>query len=135
MDGNLNANRYIELLGNNLIHNLNEMLPQGGFFQHDNAPIHTAGVTRQWLFEHDIAIYPWPAVSPDMNPIENVWARMETILQRNYEIPQNAEELYNTLRFIWNDIMANQNYRQSLVQSMIERVHSLHEASGGYTSY
>ena len=42
----------------------------------DNAPPHRAIITKDFLADANIPILPWPAVSPDLNPIENVWAAL-----------------------------------------------------------
>jgi len=39
---------------------------------HDNARPHTARVTRQFLQRNGIETLQWPAMSPDMNPIEHL---------------------------------------------------------------
>ncbi len=43
------------------------------FFQHDNARPHTASITTSWLRRRRIRVLKWPACSPDLSPIENIW--------------------------------------------------------------
>ena len=47
---------------------------------HDNDCKHTSGLIKDWLKRKMIETLPWPPYSPDFNPIENLWDKLE---QRN----------------------------------------------------
>lgn len=67
-----NANVYVELLDEVMLPTVRNVYPESDFpeidFIRDNCPINTARVTRH----QDIKSIPWPAMSPDLNPIENL---------------------------------------------------------------
>ncbi|KAE9045847.1 hypothetical protein PR001_g4799 [Phytophthora rubi] len=43
-------------------------------FQQDNASIHTSRETMAFFEEQEVSVMDWPARSPNLNPIENLWS-------------------------------------------------------------
>ena len=101
-------------------------------FMHDNAPPHRANVTKQFLVDENVPTMDWPAVSPDMNPIENVWSHMKRQLKKR-NFPQNPDALFATLSDIWDEL--TEDYIQNLTQLMRRRVRALQQANGSHTKY
>lgn len=75
---------------------------------------------------------PWPGNSPDLNPIENVWA----ILKRKVcqKKPTTIQELKEIIEYTWyNDI--SMDFIRKVYESMPHRVESVIRARGGPTRY
>ena len=41
-------------------------------FQQDNAPIHVSRHSKAFFSDKNVVLMDWPALSPDLNPIENL---------------------------------------------------------------
>lgn len=71
-------------------------------FMQDNAPSHASKYSTAWLASKglkDAWIMTWPPSSPDLNPIENLWA----LLKR--EIYSDGRQ-YTFLNSIWEAVVA-----------------------------
>ena len=128
--GNLNAQRYINILNNTMLPFLRNNAP--GIFQHDNARPHTARVTRDFLAQNNVNVLPWPAVSPDLNPIEHIWDELGRRCRSNHII-NNVADLENALQVEWQRIP--NNVIQRYVHSMRRRLLKCIQVHGGHTGY
>ena len=80
----LNAQAYVEMLEARGIHNFLHWCGDNSLFQQDGAPCHTAASTMRWFRERGVRVLQnWPANSPDLSPVEQIWAIVKRyILQR-----------------------------------------------------
>ena len=78
LDRTLNGQSYIEDILQSVvvpfIRDEQQEYNRNVIFQQDNSPVHKSNAVKNYLHEQSVSVLPWPAVSPDMNPIENVWA-------------------------------------------------------------
>jgi hypothetical protein len=131
--GTMTSGRYVETLEVNLIPYL-DMQPLASIpvFQHDNAPSHTAMETRAFLQENAVEVLEWPPYSPDLNPIENLWAVLKNKLRED-NITSRVD-LLNKAQEIWNGAFIR-TVCERLVASMPRRLKECIKNQGGYTRY
>ena len=88
----MNAAKYPDMLETKLIRSAWSFFGEGNWiFQDDNAPCHRAKLVKKWVQTHRVHQMDWPARFPDLNPIENLWHRIDIIITK--EEPINKREL------------------------------------------
>ena len=105
----------------------------GFLFVHDNARAHSAAVTRDFLRGDDIEVMEWPAISPDLNPIENLWDLLDRKVRNRQHAPQTLQELGDALKEEWENIP--QGEIQNFIESMPRRCQAVIQCRGGHTQY
>lgn len=102
-------------------------------FQDDNARCHRARIVTDYLQQQNITTLPWPALSPDLSPIEHVWDMLGQRLRQRQQPPANVQELAAALQQEWNNVPQNDLGR--LVRSMPRRIRACLANRGGFTRY
>lgn len=73
---NLNAEYLCNIYEKGLLPSADNLFGPGNldwFLVEDNDPKHRSKIAQKWKAENNVIVLPWPAMSPDQNPIENVW--------------------------------------------------------------
>ncbi|GFV92927.1 uncharacterized protein TNCV_1693201 [Trichonephila clavipes] len=102
-------------------------------FMDDNAICHRTLAVQDCLDSEGIQHLVWPARSPDLNPIENVWDALgREVSGRNYP-PTNKNTLIRALTEEWDKLP--QQLLDNVVQSMVRRVECCITLHGGHIPY
>ncbi|GFS70897.1 transposable element Tcb1 transposase [Trichonephila clavipes] len=102
-------------------------------FKDDNATCHRTLAVQDCLDSEGIQRLVWPARSPDLNPIENVWDALgRQVAGRNYP-PTNKNTLIRALTEKWDKLL--QQLLDNVVQSMVRRVECCITLHSGHIPY
>lgn len=134
IDTRMKAEQYQALVGPQIDQYAIDCAGPDWKFQQDNAPIHVARSTLTYFEEYGVELFDgWPAKSPDMNIIENVWSILAREVYKNGRQFNNKAELREAIEAAWRNI--GQDKIQSLYDSLPRRIIALHDAKGKQTKY
>ena len=101
-------------------------------FQQDGAPAHTSKVAIKWL-ENNLNSFwgkgVWPGNSPDLSPIENLWAIVQEELKKLPDAT-DRETLIKNVKTAWANI--SPDILDNLICCMPERIKKCIKVKGGY---
>ena len=98
----------------------------------DGDGMHTAKRVTKMLDEEGIEqLLPWPAHSPDLNPIENAWSIVERHLEEVN--PRTEDGLWTAMQEGWAKI--DETTLRKLTRSLPKRLEEVKAAEGGHTHY
>lgn len=117
------------------------------YFMQDNAGIHRWNPVKEWLENlrttHgvQVEVIKWPPYSPDLNPIEHVWAILKALFHKMYPDMWKEKGPKHIIRRrieagilrCWELIPSS--YFDRLVESMPDRIEAVIASEGWYTKY
>jgi transposase len=127
----MNSNRYIELLRENFIGSARTLFGKDYIFAQDNAPCHVSRATRNFFEEEGIELLPWPACSPDLNPIENLWSIMKQNVGIRFQKTKTELEAFSIDE--WSKIP--QETVKKVIMSMTSRIKQVIERNERKSDY
>lgn len=130
LEGKQNGEKYAELIENSFFY---QVMSDEFVLVHDNAPCHTAKASKDKIEELKIDVLDWPAYSPDLNPIENLWGHIVRNIYAGGKTYDNVDELWEAIQQCWENIP--KKIIKSLVKSMCKRMVNLLENGGRTLKY
>ncbi len=128
----VNAAVYQDILEHFMLPFADKLYGEADFIsQQDLAPANTAKGTKSWFNDHGVTVLDWPANSPDLNPIENLWGIVKRKTRDTR--PNNGDDLKATIKATCASIPPQQCHR--LITSMPRHIAAVIHAKGGSTNY
>ena len=99
----------------------------------DNAPVHRANAVKLFKQNNRINGTDWPAQSPDLNIIENIWLRVKRDIEKTTLHIQTPEQLFDVINTAWQNISVD--YVERLYETIPGRIHEVLRMKGHLTKY
>ena len=100
-------------------------------YQDDNDSKHRCKLVKDWKNKNKINFISWPACSPDLNPIENLWGLLKRHLRKQSFMNEN--ELTNSILLFWEQL--DYDVINNMINSMQTRIILVIESEDKWINY
>ncbi|MBW0568425.1 hypothetical protein O181_108140 [Austropuccinia psidii MF-1] len=94
------------------------------------ASIHTALASQPWHQNHQIHKFSWPPSSPELNPIEKPWLKMNYVVTSLFN-PKTMDKLSEVIPIVWYTIPFD--HLEELLVSIPARIRMVVDKNGAPT--
>lgn len=124
INNKMNSLEYCSMLNRSLKCFVDENNNKDYIFQQDNAPCHRAKNTKLWLESNRIYNMSWPALSPDLNLVENIWSDMSKVIYGHGKQCNSLQELNTAILIAWASMpdVKLSNYINGMQKRMLELI-------------
>ena len=106
IEGTMDSIQYREIMAKYMLPFAQEHMAEGWQFQQDNDPKHKAAAlmggsrppSQGWFAENGVKVLEWPSQSPDLDPIEHLWAHVGRQLKGKRF--RNKDDLFAALKSV-----------------------------------
>ena len=126
----MNGEKYVQLLSDKL--QLHMQVHRCNIFMQDGAPYHRSKLVTIFLKKKKVKVLDWSKNSPDLNPIENLWAVIKDKVAEKQ--PSSLSDLCRAIKEVWMKKISKE-YCANLVNSMPRRLAAVIQNNGGHTKY
>ncbi len=133
-EGSLKAADLRDILRDYLIPTFREQFPDAPirWLLWDNDPgRHMSILVKNFLHTQAVTCLDFPPYSPDLNPIENLWADMDKRMQDS--LADSKAEMEQLVQQTW--AATAPEYCSKLARSMPHRIAQVIDRAGAYTDY
>ena len=118
INGTFGSKDYITLLSDHIVPIIKLNFGENCHFQQDNRPVHTAKKVTEFLKFAKVNTTKWPARSPDINIVEDIWHLLSNQVYDNTQF-RNKTELIAKINEVIFDFNCN---KRNMIQNLYSQI-------------
>ena len=135
LKGRQTSESYKQLLDEKARPRIRREMGNHFILQQDNCSIHVSKLMKEWMVKVNMTTLEWPARSPDLNLIENVWEMLAQLVYDGPKITKEAQLLERILRVKKQLIETRKDVIVYIFDHYEERLIKVIEKKGDITNY